>query len=322
MEDLTVLVLSDPTEPHLAMLEALPEKTSIAVGNTPEAFERTAATADILFNWSAQLPVFEQVWKMSPRVRWVHVRSAGLDGVLFPALVESPVPMTNGRGVFSDALGEFALGAVFYFAKNFRRLIQSQTAGVWDRFDTVEVRGQTMGVLGYGDVGRACAQRAHAIGMKVLALRRRPGISAGDPIVDQVFTPDRKLEFLARCDYVVATLPLTEESRGLIGAPEIGVMKPSAALINIGRGPVVDEHALIDALERKRILGAALDVYNTEPLPAGHPFYKLDNVLLSPHCADHTPDWQQRGMQLFLENFERFRRGQPLANVVNKKRGY
>jgi phosphoglycerate dehydrogenase-like enzyme len=193
---------------------------------------------------------------------------------------------------------------------------------VWDRFDTVEVRGQTMGILGYGDVGHACAQRAHAVGMKVLALRRRPGSPTGDPIVDQVFMPDRKLEFLARCDYVVVTLPLTEESRGLVGAPEIGVMKPSAVLINIGRGPVVDERALIDALERKRILGAALDVYDTEPLPAGHPFYKLDNVLLSPHCADHTPDWQQRGMQLFLENFERFRRGEPLANMVNKKLGY
>jgi phosphoglycerate dehydrogenase-like enzyme len=232
------------------------------------------------------------------------------------------VPLTNARGAFSDALAEFAIGAVLYFAKDFRRLVRSQMAGVWEQFDVTEIRGQSLGIVGYGDIGQAVAWRAAALGMKVLAQRRRPELSREDPNVARVFGSEQKLEFLAQCDYVVVTVPLTPESRGIIGEREFEAMKPGAVLINLGRGPVVAEPALIRALERKRIRGAALDVFEVEPLPAGHPFYKLENVLLSPHSADHTPDWKERTMRLFLENFERFRRGEPLRNVVNKKLGY
>jgi phosphoglycerate dehydrogenase-like enzyme len=322
MDDITVLVLADPAEPQLAMLKALPHSTNVVIGNTPAAFRSAAPGARVILNWSVSLEVFEQVWRMAANVRWVHSRSAGLDGVLFPALAESPVPLTNGRGVFSEILGEFAIGAVLFFAKDFRRMVASQMAGAWDQFDIVEIRGQTIGIVGYGDIGRAVAGRAHALGMKVLALRRRPELSRGDPFVDRILPPERKRELLADSDYVVVVAPLTPETHGLIGSAEFEAMKSTAVLINIGRGPVVDEAALVSALERKRIRGAALDVFDTEPLPASHPFYKLDNVLLSPHCADHTPDWKERAMQLFLDNFERFRRGEPLANVVNKKIGY
>ena len=321
MEAITLLVLADPAAPELAMLGALPDTTSIAVGVTAEAFERTAPRADVILN-EADARVLEQVWRMAPRVRWVHSLSAGLDRMLFPALVESPVLLTNARGAFSDALGEFAIGAVLFFAKDFRRLVRSQMSGVWDPFDAVEIRGQSLGIFGYGDVGRAVASRAHALGMKVLALRRRPELSREDPYVAQIFSPDQKHQMLAQSDYVVVTMPLTPESRGLIGEREFEVMKPGAVLINIGRGPVVEEAALIRALERKRIRGAALDVFDVEPLPPGHPFYRLDNVLLSPHSADNTTGWKERSMQVFLENFERFQRGEPLVNVVNKKLGY
>jgi len=262
------------------------------------------------------------VWRMSPRVRWVHSLSAGLDGVLFPALAASPVPLTNARGVFSEILGEFAIGAVLFFAKDLRRMVRSQMAGIWDEFDTVEIRGQSVGIVGYGDIGRAVAWRVPGLGMKVLALRRRPELLRDDPCVTDAFGANQKHELLARSDYVVAALPLTSESRDMIGQAEFEAMKSTAVLINIGRGPVVDEAALVRALESKRIRGAALDVFAIEPLPLGHPFYRLDNVLLSPHAADHTPDWKERTMRLFLENFERFRRGEPLCNVVDKKRGY
>ena len=304
------------------MLAALPDTTNIAVGLTPEAFERTAPQADIILNFGAGANVFEQVWRMSPRVRWVHTLSAGLDGTLLPELAESPVPLTNARGVFSDALGEFAIGAVLFFAKDFRRLVRSQMAGVWDPFIVVAIRGQSLGIVGYGDVGRAVASRGHALGMKVLALRRRPGLSREDPYVAQMFGVDQKHEMLAQSDYLVVTTPLTAESRGMIGGREFAVMKPSAVLINIGRGPVVDEAALIRALDQKRIRGAALDVFDVEPLPPGHLFYRLDNLLLSPHSADNTADSKERSMRVFLENFGRFRRGAPLLNVVNKKLGY
>jgi phosphoglycerate dehydrogenase-like enzyme len=322
MDAITLLVLADPGARELAMLAALPDTTTIAVGLTPEAFERTAPRADIILNAEADPQLLEQVWRMAPRVRWVHSLSAGLDGMLFPELVESPVPLTNARGVFSDALGEFAIGAVLFFAKDFGRLFRNQMAGAWDPFDVVEIRDQNLGIVGYGDIGRAVASRGHALGMKVLALRRRPELSREDPYAGQMFGLDQKHEMLAQSDYVVVTLPLTAESRGMIGEREFAVMKPTAVLINIGRGPVVDEAALIDALEGKRIRGAALDVFDVEPLPPGHPFYRLENLLLSPHSADNTAGWKERSMQVFLENFERFRRGEELVNVVNKKLGY
>jgi phosphoglycerate dehydrogenase-like enzyme len=127
---------------------------------------------------------------------------------------------------------------------------------------------------------------------------------------------------IAQCDYLVVTAPLTPETRGMIGAREFAAMKPGAVVINVGRGPVIDEPAMIEALAGKRILGAALDVFTTEPLPPGHPFFQFENLLLSPHSADHTPDWLERAMQFFLTQFERFAKGEPLRNVVDKHRGY
>lgn len=260
---------------------------------------------------------------MCPQVRWVHSKAAGLDTVLFPELVESPVPLTNGRGVFSQSLGEFALAAVLYFAKDLRRMVRNQMAGRWEQFDVEEVTGQTAGIVGYGDIGRAAATRLRAMGMRILALRRQgPAIYNVDPLVDQVYGPDRRLEMLARCDYVVVAAPLTPETRGLIGEAEFAAMKANAVVINVGRGPVIDEAAIVKALSEHRIRGAALDVFNREPLPEGHPFYQLENLLLSPHCADHTADWQEQAMRFFVQQFERFRKGEPLLNVVNKKLGY
>jgi phosphoglycerate dehydrogenase-like enzyme len=127
---------------------------------------------------------------------------------------------------------------------------------------------------------------------------------------------------LSRCDYVVAAAPLTPDTRGLIGEAEFAAMKPNAVVINVGRGPVIDEEAMVRALSEGRIKGAALDVFDREPLPEGHPFYRLENVLLSPHCADHTADWQEQAMRFFLQQFEHFRTGEPLCNIVNKKLGY
>ena len=323
MDNLTVLVLAAPNEPQLAMLEALPPETGIAVGNTAEAFERAAGEADVILNWSGSRALLSEVFAMCPRVRWVHSRSAGLEDVLFPALIASPVPLTNGSGIFSGPLAEFVVGAVVYFAQEFRRLIRNQAAGVWEPGDIAEISGRTAGIVGYGDIGRAVAVRLRAMGMEVVALRRQePAPANADPLVSRVYGPGSLLEMVAQCHYLVVTAPLTPETRGMIGAREFAAMKPDAVVINVGRGAVIDEPALIQALAGRRIQGAALDVFLTEPLPPGHPFYQLDNVLLSPHAADHTPDWLDRAMQFFLAQFARFSKGEPLLNVVDKARGY
>jgi Phosphoglycerate dehydrogenase and related dehydrogenases len=322
MDNNTILVLSDPTDRQLAMLDSLPDATSIAVGNNLEAFERLAPEAQVILNWSGSRQLVQQVWKLAPRVKWVHSRAAGLDGLLFPELVESPALLTNGSGVFSQSLGEFVIASALFFAKDFRRMMRNQAAGIWAPFDVEEVAGQTMGIVGYGDIGRACSRRAHAMGMKVLALRRRPERSEGDEFVDRTYGFDRLLDMLPECDYVVAAAPLTPQTRHMIGEAAISAMKKTAVVMNVGRGPVIDEAALVRALETGRIRGAALDVFEAEPLPAESPLYKLENVLLSPHCADHTADWLDQAMRFFIQNYARYAAGEPLLNVVDKKAGY
>lgn len=322
MADLTLLVLANPKEPHLRMLDELRGRARVVVGDDIEALAKDAPAADALFVWFGRRRLLEQVFAVAERVRWVHSFAAGLDNLLFPALVGSPVLLTNARGVFSQSLGEFAVAAALFFAKDFRRMIRSQNEGVWDPFDVEEVSRQTMGILGYGDIGRAVARRAKALGMRVLALRRRPEKSAGDPLADEVFGPENMRGLLSRSDYVVVASPLTEDTLGLVGDAELAAMKKSAVIINVGRGPVIDEAALVRALSTGSIRGAALDVFNEEPLPAGHPLFRLENVLLSPHCADHTATWLEEAFRFFLDNFERFRKGEPLRNIVDKRLGY
>jgi phosphoglycerate dehydrogenase-like enzyme len=323
MKKLSILVLSAPDEPQLTMLDELRETASVVVGISVQAFEKAAVSADIIFNWSGSLSLIRDVFLLSPRVRWVHSRSAGLERTLFPELIASDVIMTNGSGVFSPSLGEFALAAILYFAKDFRRMIRNQMAGRWEPFDVLPISGQTVGIVGYGDIGRAVASRVRAMGMNVLAVKRHlPAQNNSDPLADRIYSPDQRCEMLSQCDYVVVAAPLNAETLGLITESEFAAMKPSAIIINVGRGPVIDEKAMIKALSQHKIKGAALDVFDEEPLPAGHPFYKLENVLLSPHCADHTPDWLDNAMRFFIAQFERFRRGDPLRNIVDKNLGY
>jgi phosphoglycerate dehydrogenase-like enzyme len=324
MANHTLLVLaSSLADKNLALLNQLPPETSLAVGNTKEAFEHLAGDADVILSWSLSGPTLREVFRMAPRVKWVHSRSAGLDTVLFPELLASHVPLTNGKGVFSQSLGEFALAGILYFAKDFRRMVRNQEAGRWEQFDVEEISRQTIGIVGYGDIGRACASRAKAMGLRVLAVKRHASTNGqADPIADEIFPTENRAAMIAQCDYIVAAAPLTPETRSLIGECEFAAMKPNAVVINVGRGPVIDEAAMLNALTNRRIKGAALDVFDVEPLPAGHPFYKLDNVLLSPHCADHTSDWTEQAMRFFLTQFERYRKGEPLLNIVNKQLGY
>jgi phosphoglycerate dehydrogenase-like enzyme len=318
----TLLVLADGTETQLRMLEPFRERVRVVIGPTLQSVADAAPVADALLVWTASRDLVQQVFAQAPRLRWVHSRSAGLDSLLFPALVDSPVPLTNSSGVYSRSLGEFVALGVLFFAKDLHRMQRNQAAGRWAPFDVDMAEGQTMGIVGYGDIGRAAARLAKALGMQVIALRRRPEQSQGDPLVDEVMGNDRLLELMARSDYVVVAAPLTPDTRGLVSAQAIAAMKPSAVMINVGRGAIIDEPALIDALRHKRIRGAALDVFAQEPLPDGHPMYGLDNLLLSPHCADHTRTWIDDAMVFFTGNLERFLHGEPLRNVVEKRLGY
>lgn len=323
MSDTLVLVLTAPGEKDIPFLSELQQAATTVVGDSVRKFTGATENADIIFNWSAPRALVKDVFLRSPRLRWIHSRSAGLEQALFPELVDSEVILTNGSGVFSPSLGEFALGAILYFAKDFRRMTRNQMAGKWEQFDVTMVSGRTLGIVGYGSIGRAIASRARALEMKVLALRQHLSQhSQEDPLIDQVYGRGGLAEMLSRCDYVAVSLPLTEQTRGMIADAEFAVMKTDAVLINLGRGPTIDEGALIKALSEKRIRGAALDVFDKEPLPQGHPFYSMENVLLSPHCADHTSDWLEDASRFFLTQLERFRSGRHLLNIVDKRLGY
>jgi phosphoglycerate dehydrogenase-like enzyme len=319
----TLLVLGRPGESLVAKLEAATPEMNLVVADGPEAFGPAALSVTVVLVRAASAELLRDVLLMCPNVRWVHCSWAGLDRVLSQELVESPAILTNGRGVFSSSLGEWVLGAILYFAKDFRRLVRNQGEGRWEPFEVASVAGRTVGIVGYGDIGRAVARCVRPMGMRVLGLTRRgPVAGQADDLAQEVFGPDDRIRMIEQCDYLVITAPLTPETRGMVGAAELAAMRPGAVLINVGRGPVIDEEALVEALSRNEIRGAALDVFQREPLPQGHPLYHLENVLLSPHSADRTPGWLDEAMQLFLDNLGRYDKGQALVNVVAKERGY
>lgn len=241
-----------------------------------------------------------------PSLRWVHALGAGVETLPFDLLRERSIVLTNSRGIYGDALAEFVIGAIHWFAKDFARLRANQAARRWEPFAVERVSGATLGIIGFGDIGRTVARRAEALGMTVFPASRKSGGMAA----------------ALQTDYVVLSVPLTSGTRGMIGEQQIASMKPNAVLINIARGAVVNETALVEALRARRIRGAALDVFETEPLPPDHPLWALDNVLLSPHSADRTADSHDRAVALFVENLDRFRRGDELANLVDLTAGY
>jgi phosphoglycerate dehydrogenase-like enzyme len=318
---LNVLVLANPA-PHLAMLEPLRHAAHLTIAADVPTITEAAPIADVILNATFNGDLLRIAFPLARNVRWVHTLSAGIEQVVFPELIHSPVPLTNGRGVFRRSLGEFVLSAAMFFAKDLRRLVHNQEAGLWQQFDIEELYGRTMGIIGFGEIGRAAAERAKPFGMRVIATRRRPGLSSADTLLDAVYPPERLHDLLRESDYVVVAAPNTPETRGLIGAAEFAVMKSNAVIVNVGRGPVIVEAALIQALEEGRIRGAALDVFDEEPLPPGHAFWRLPNLLISPHCADHTVGWLELAVAMFVRNFEHFSRGEPLENVVDKHAGY
>jgi phosphoglycerate dehydrogenase-like enzyme len=316
-----VLVISNAPEPNLdPQLKRLAAVPHVHV-NSSSALAAAPKNAEAILYWSGPRDLLRSAFLSSSAVRWVHSRAAGLDKILFPELVASPAILTNGRGVFSQSLGEFALAAILYFAKDFRRMIRNQIAGRWEPFDVEEIAGQTVGIVAYGDIGRAVASRVHAMGMRVSALKRHPPADA-DPLIEKFYGPHELNDMLAQSDYVVVAAPLTPETHHMISDGAFAAMKPGAVIINIGRGPVIDQAAMVRALESGQIRGAGLDVFEQEPIPPGDPMYKLENVLLSPHCADHTKDWLDQAMSFFLQEYERFSNGQPLKNIVEKHLGY
>jgi len=276
----------------------------------------------------------------APALRWVQGHFAGADHFLLQhEQLLHQVVLTTASGVHAPNMAEYILMMMLAWAHHLPRMLEHQKRGEWpqerwDLFAPRELRGGTLGIVGYGSIGRETARLAKVFGMRVLATKRNVqhvaedgwGLSGvGDPgieNVDQLYPPDALHALLAESDYVALTVPLSPATRGMIGANEFNVMKPEALVINVARGGVIDEAALIEALRSGTIGGAALDVFAQEPLPAESPLWVLPNVILSPHVAGFSPDYDARAMALFAENLRRYLAGETLLNVVELERGY
>ncbi|HET8774172.1 MAG TPA: D-2-hydroxyacid dehydrogenase [Thermoanaerobaculia bacterium] len=306
-----LLVIAPPDFAPLDLLGREAPDVALSIGTESEQLRNDAAHADAVLIAPRYGALLTELWRDLGNVRWIHTLAAGVEFLPFDLLRRTDVVVTSSRGLYADALGEFAIAAMLWFAKDLRRMVRNQDARRWEPYTVERLEERTVGIVGYGGVGEAVGRRAAALGMRVLPVRRRQEF--GEPTLDEV---------IAQSDYVVLSTPLTPGTYRLLSRERIAAMKPNAVLINLGRGATVDEDALLDALRNQRIRGAALDVFEAEPLPADHPLWQFDNVLISPHTADHTADAHVRAMQFFIENLKRFRAGESLQNVVDKHEQY
>ncbi|KAG2489804.1 hypothetical protein HYH03_011753 [Edaphochlamys debaryana] len=330
-----LLVVSGPDSPELSVLQQLPAGVHVVgVGRSLDDFQALTQqqweSVNVMLNCgvgknAGKRDDIRALWPKLPNLVWMHSASAGLEHLLFPELVEGPVTLTNAKGVYSHSLAEYALTACNWFAKDLPRLRRQQAASQWEPYDVEELRGRTMGIIGYGDIGQACGRLAKAFRMRVIALRRRTELSAAEReagVVEKIYPPDQLNQLMAESDYVVMATPHTPATHRMVGAAALACMRPHGVFVNVGRGKCVDEAALVEALKSGHIRGAALDVFEEEPLPPSSPLWGLDNVLLSPHCADRTKEFQFESLAFFVDNMARFLGGQELANVCDKRGGY
>lgn len=315
-----VLVLgtdgSDPP-PRIEEVAAAAELTYAAGG---ARLVEAIGDAEVLFFWRPEPGLLEPAWPNARRLAWIQSASAGVDSVLFPALVESDVVVTNAGGVFDEAMAECVIGFVIAFAKGFRETFDDQGKRVWGYRWTEPVAGRHLVVVGPGPIGRAVGRAARALGMRVSAVGRTA--RAGNDVFEAVFGNDGFHAALAEADYVVDAMPLTDATRHLFDAAAFAAMKPTARFVNVGRGATVDEDALIDALRRSEIAGAALDVFEEEPLADDSPLWQMPNVVVSPHMSGDVEGWEDEIVRLFAGNLHRWIAGEPLRNVVDKRLGH
>lgn len=339
METIRVLCTKRFTEDLLDQLRAVSPRLEVIQQTCHNADEVAAALrdypeAEVLYAF--QFP--SNVLDLAPRLRWVQLHSAGANHLLGSSLMDSDLAITTVSGIHATPIAEYVFASMLAHRWQVPMWTRCQRerewpSGRWRLYTRPELRESTLGILGYGSIGREVGRLGHAFGMRVLAIRRSAGRAdqghvVGDTgdlagTIPQRFYPPQALhDMLAECDYVIIALPLTPETVHLIGEAELRAMKQSAYLVNIARGPIVDERALIQALREGWIAGAGLDVFEEEPLPPDSSLWDMENVLISPHVAGFTPRYDERAVALFAENLSRYLAGAPLLNLVDKARGY
>ncbi|MGH7948696.1 MAG: D-2-hydroxyacid dehydrogenase [Candidatus Binataceae bacterium] len=302
---------------------------------TEEFAELLATGCDALLTFRVPDDIVER----TPNLKWIQLLSAGADHTPQKLIASGRVPLTTASGIHATPIAEYTIASMLAYAHKLHVSIRAQMRREWLRsgqfMATVDdLRGKTLGVIGYGSIGRETARIANALGMHVLALKRNPaeridpgwcpaGLGDSDGrIPAKWFGPDERDAVMRESDYLTVTLPSTPHTRRFIGAKEIAAMKPDAYIVNIGRGDVIDESALVEALREKKIGGAGLDVFEKEPLPAESPLWDIESAILTPHMSGASKTYLDKACELFADNLQRFRAGQPLLNLVDRELGY
>ncbi|MBN3951025.1 MAG: D-2-hydroxyacid dehydrogenase [Nostoc sp. NMS7] len=302
-------------EPHL------PSDIDVVGVDSEGNLDGDASDAEVYLNgFYLKTSTLDKVLTAAPALRWQQSPSAGVNHILTPAFLQKDIILTNAAGVHAIPISEFVLAFMLYHAKNLRKLQTLQDEHTWVRGVFLEeLADATLLILGTGNIGQAIASRAKAFGVTVWGSRRHPEPL---PNFDKVVGADEWRSLLPTADYVVIATPLTIETKGLIDEAALRSMRQSAYLINIARGAIVDEVALLTALREGWIAGAGLDTVATEPLPQESPLWSLPNAFITPHCSALSPPLRERIAQLFIDNLKRYQTGQPLRNVVDKQAGY
>jgi phosphoglycerate dehydrogenase-like enzyme len=301
-------------------IAAIASEAELRFADSPDALARALPGAEVLLGWSFSEAGLRDVWSRANRLGWIHWTGAGVDAVLFPELVESDVVLTNSRGIVDRAMAEYVLGLILCFAKGFQETARDQEQRRWRHRLGEMIIGSRALVVGVGSIGREIARLLACAGLHVEGLGR--SARARDEDFDVVHAREHLDTALSTADYVVVVVPLTEETRELMGAVQFAAMKPTARLINVARGAILDEAALVDALRKGEIAGAALDVTTAEPLPSDSPLWAMPEVIISPHMSGDFFGHYEALTSLFVQNFQRYRSGQPLLNVVDKASGF
>ncbi|MBU4372191.1 MAG: D-2-hydroxyacid dehydrogenase [Proteobacteria bacterium] len=330
-EILTVVITSPIDEPLAEKIKAVSDRIRVdpvahwVVAEKKGDFaneghlNRLLQRAEVIFGWIHQFP--KNLPARTDRLKWIQVMTAGIDR-LPEEILKSGIRVANASGLHGAAMGEVVLEMMLMFVKDAPACMRMKQGREWRRYRPGLLRDRTVGVLGLGAVGKEIARLCKAFGMKVIGIRRSGGAASPIPDVDRVYPRERLPELLAESDFLVLALPLTKETEGMIGEKELRGMKPTAFLINVARGAIVDEGALIRALEEKWIAGAGLDVFTREPLPPESPFYTMPNVLFSPHISGDIPDYELRAVDVFCENLRRYLAGDPFLHEVDREKGY
>lgn len=315
----TIVVLASPDGPRPPDLSVLEDRADIRVTDKA-GLEEAIPGAQALFLWDFFSRAVEQAWPKADALEWIHVAAAGVDKLLFEDLKRSKVLVTNARGIFDRPIAEFVLASVLAFAKQLHLSHDLQQRREWRHRETLRVEGQTALVVGTGAIGREIARLLRAVGLEVRGAGRTARSEDAD--FGTVIPSPELAEHVPWADHVVVVAPLTDATRGIIDADVLAAMKPTAHLVNVGRGELVEEEALVEALERQRLAAASLDVFATEPLPTDHPLWTTPGVVVSPHMSGDVVGWLDALAEQFIANAERWLAGDPLENVVDKEHGF